>query len=52
MLTQKNTKIIKFAMLRDLTGVSVSGMEKMVSPTDCLEHGYHDHSQSPQKVRK
>lgn len=51
MLTQKNTNIIKFAMLWNLTGVSVSGMEKMASPTDCLEHGYHDNFQGLQKVR-
>lgn len=52
MLMQKNTKIIRFAMLRNLTGLSVSGMEKMLSPTDCLEHGYHGNLQGPQKVRK
>jgi len=52
MLMQKNTTIIRFAMLRNLTGVSVSGREKMLHPTGCLERGYHDNLQGPLKVRK
>lgn len=36
MLTHKNTKITIFAMLQDLKGVSVSGMEIMLYPTDSL----------------
>lgn len=47
---QKKTKIIRFAMLQNPMGVSVSGMEKV--PTDCLEWDYHDNWQGSQKVGK